>query len=36
LLEGDDGCDDEYDAAVFVRTVTELFEDFGRLGIGRA
>jgi hypothetical protein len=31
LLEADDGCNHEYDEVVFVRTVTELFEDFGRL-----
>jgi hypothetical protein len=31
LLEGDDGCEHEHDEAAFVRTLTELFEDFGRL-----
>ena len=31
LLEGDDGCGQECDDAVFLRTVTALFEDFGRL-----
>jgi hypothetical protein len=31
LLEGDDGCDREHDEAIFVRTVTELFEDFAGL-----
>lgn len=31
LLEGDDECNHEHDEAVFVQTVTELFEDFGRL-----
>jgi hypothetical protein len=31
LLEGDDECDQEHDEAIFVRTVTELFEDFRRL-----
>jgi hypothetical protein len=31
LLEGDDECDHGHDEAVFVRIVTELFEDFGRL-----
>jgi len=31
LLEGDDGCEHEHDEGAFVRTLTELFEDFGRL-----
>ena len=31
LLEGDDGCEHEHDEADFVRTLTELFEDFGKL-----
>ena len=31
LLEGDDGCEHEHDEAAFVRTLTELLEDFGRL-----
>lgn len=30
LLEGDDGCDHEHDDEAFVRTLTELFENFGR------
>jgi hypothetical protein len=31
LLEGDDGCEQEHDEAAFIRTLTELFGDFGRL-----
>jgi hypothetical protein len=31
LLEGDDECNEEYAKGVLVRTVTQLFEDFGRL-----
>ena len=31
LLEGDDGCEYEHDEAAFVRALTELFEDLGRL-----
>jgi hypothetical protein len=31
LLDGDDGCEHEHDEAAFVRTLTALFEDSGRL-----
>ena len=30
LLDGDDGCGHDHDEAAFVRTLTALFEDFGR------
>lgn len=33
LLEVDDGCEHEHDVAAFVRTLTELFEDFGKLAV---
>lgn len=31
LLEGDDRCGHDHDEAAFIRTLTELFENFGRL-----